>query len=614
MDRVTFDIKEIGDITDGKKYNVVLRVPMDLGWIENARIVFENDKLRQAFSLKHLRNENDFVYFTGEFELNTSAIYHYYFSFEANGEFMYYKKQKITSHQSITDEEKWKMSVNFNVPDWAKGKIMYHIFPDRFYRGSEKPLEPMPRRTIHASWDEEPIIGPDSNGVWNADFYGGDLDGVIQKLDYLKSLGVTIIYYGPCMYSQSNHRYDTSDYNQIDPYVGDEKTFRKLMNEIHKRGMKFILDGVFNHTGNDSRYFNEFGTFDELGAFQSRDSKYFDFYRKYVTDNQVYFDYWWGMTNLPVCDGNSKAWQDFIYGEGGVIDHWFDMGIDGLRLDVADELTDEFIEGITRAAKRNKPDALIIGEVWKNPMRMNRGYISSGKGMHTVMNYPLVDALIKYFKYADCYAIKEIIHEIKTEYPKETMLSLMNFTSTHDISRAMNIFGCDEFSHFREWSWDLNNDDKNFAKNYRLTDEQYQRGKQIYKGYSFTLTFFPGILSIFYGDEVGLQGLGNLANRKPLPWNRVDYDLVQHFQYLGYIRGFEKYLECADIEPLEINDHYMMFERVNGPSEGLTVVNRSDEDVNPFLPHKYQGTTKVYTLGNSTAKKIAPHGGIHLKN
>ena len=181
------------------------------------------------------------------------------------------------------------------------------------------------------------------------------------------------------------------------------------------------------------------------------------------------------MPNLPVCDGNSKEWQNYIYGEHGIIDQWFELGIDGLRLDVADELSDSFIEGIRRAVKRNKKDGFILGEVWYSPMRMNRGYIESGKGMDSNMNYLLIDALIRYFKYNDIGKLYDVIYQLITEYPKDTLYSLMNFTSTHDISRIINILGSYDFNEYSEWSWNLRSDDRYWQNNYRHRFKRFSK-------------------------------------------------------------------------------------------------------------------------------------------
>ena len=608
---VNFKIIPINNIESGKKYKVSIEIPIELGWIDNVNFIVEDGNKIFAHKLNHQKNENGLALFESEVFLETKAIYRYYFSYFVDGMQHFCKRENLVDNYIIRDEM-WKMSVNFSVPDWAKGKIMYHIFVDRYNRGSKESLKEMPRRTIYKSFDDEMIIGPNKDGIWNADFYGGDLQGIIEKLDYIKSLGVSILYLSPIVYSQSNHRYDASDYENVDPYAGCNEDLVLLCKIAHQKGMKVILDAVFNHTGNDSKYFNEYNSFDTIGAFQSKDSPYYSFYKKHDANGKTYFHYWWGMPNLPVCDGYSKTWQDYILSENGVIDKWFKLGIDGLRLDVADELTDDFIEKIRIAVKRNKEDGFILGEVWKNPMRMNRSYIESGKGMDSVMNYSLIDALIRYFKYGDINKLSYIIKDIKNEYPADTINTLMNFTSTHDISRAINLFSSNDFNEYAEWAWDLKNNDLNYCKNFKLTKEQYELGKDIYQAYVWVLTFMPGILSIFYGDEVGLQGLGNLANRKPFPWNREDINLLNYFKEIGNIRQKESFLQEADLNILDINKNYLMFERIGDEEKALIAINRTNLENNFLYPDEYKKNDYIYTLKKSIPGKLSPYGGISM--
>jgi len=610
LNKVEFNIEKISSTEDDAKYKISIKVPRTLGFIDQMKFVAESDQ-RQAFPLQHIKNDDDFIYFEGEVELATKALYDYYFSFYAEYNFIYYKKENRGDVNNISKNDMWKMSVNFETPDWAKGKIMYHIFVDRFNRGSKEPLEEIKNRTIHKSWDEEPIIGPDDNGIWNADFYGGDLKGIIEKLNYIKSLGVSILYLSPIVKSQSNHRYDTSDYETVDPYAGTNEDLKELCDKAHELGMKVVLDAVFNHTGNDSKYFNEYGNYPEVGAFQSKDSPYYDFYRKYENNGQIYFDYWWSFKNLPVCDGTNKKWQDYIYGEGGVIDKWFNLGIDGLRLDVADELTDEFIMGIRKAVKRNKEDGFILGEVWENPMKMGRGYVTSGKGMDSVMDYVFIDALIRYFKYEDVHKLKMVLEQLKIDYPPETLQTLMNFTSTHDISRAINILGSKEFRYSAKWAWDpINDRDIQYQKDYKLSEEEYKKGIEVYKTFIFTLTFFPGILSIFYGDEVGMQGLGNLANRRPFPWGKEDTELLDFFVRIGKIRQEESFLEKADFNPINIDNNCFVFERTSPTEDALIAINRASENSGFYIPDKYKRPDTIYELLDKEIKKIDLDGQI----
>lgn len=606
-------IEQIAKTKDGGKFKIYIEIPFEKGWIERVKFSVLSFNRKDAFQMKHVKNENNHACFETVVTLEKSAMYQYYFSFEANGRFQYYKKKNITGDTSLTKEEYWKMSVGFDVPEWAKGATMYHIFVDRYRKGNGMKKNPMPRRIVHQNWYEPPILGPDENGLWNVDFYGGDLKGIEETLNYIKGLGVEIVYLSPIVRSQSNHRYDTADYENVDPYAGTNEMLKSLCDTAHRKGMKIILDAVFNHTGDDSVYFNRYGTYNNIGAYQSSESPYYDFYKKNYDYGQHDFSYWWGMPNLPVCDAYSEKWRNFILGKGGVIDKWFELGIDGLRLDVADELTDDFIEEIHNAVRRNKKDGFILGEVWKNPMRMNRGYISSGKGMHSVMNYLIVDALIRYYKYCDIWKLDNILKEVLSEYPEETIQTLMNFTSTHDISRAIEIFGCNSFQQYSEWAWNLQNDSLEWVKYHKMNAGEYHYGKKVYKSYAFVLAFLPGIFTIFYGDEVGVQGIGNLANRAPYPWNYRDKDLLNFFRKIGKIRKQEQFLRKAEIRIVKIDYEQFVFERYDKNNKILVIASRTHQPSKVDLPEEYKNAEEIFCVNGSSKQQLTPFGAIAIK-
>ncbi len=612
---VSHGIKQLEKLKTGGRYEVSIRIPFEYGWIERVKVIFYTFGKRNAYQMYHEKNEKDkkskkeYAHFKTVIELETQAVYHYYFTYEANGKFMYLKKENTTGDMSVSTSECWKLAVGFDVPYWAKGAIMYHIFVDRFRRGGKEKLQTMPKRTIHQDWDERPVIRENENGLWNVDFYGGNLIGIKETLKYIKSLGVSIIYLSPIVTSQSNHRYDTADYETVDTYAGTNQMLKDLCDEAHKKGIKIILDAVFNHTGNDSKYFNEYGTYDTIGAYQSEASPYYNFYRKDWRNGKKEFSYWWGMKNLPVCDGNSPEWKDYIFGEGGVIDKWFKLGIDGLRLDVADELSDEFIIGIANAVKRNKPDGLIIGEVWKNPMRMNRGYISSGKAMHTVMNYLLVDSLIRYYKYKDVWKLEACLKEVMSEYPTSTIQTLMNFTSTHDISRAIEIFGCHCFQQNGEWAWNTTNVN---PEEHLVSSTEFKYGKKMFKSYVFALIFLPGILSIFYGDEVGMQGIGNLANRGSYPWGYRDKDLLKFFRKMGKVRNENAFLKTADFKVVSIDEKQFVFERLGEKEKVIVFVSRTHLQTVVNVPSEYEAAEVISKIGVNP-KVLEPYGAVALK-
>lgn len=697
---INHEVKKISSNSENATYIFSLKIPMDIGWIENVKIVIEDTEDKKIYNMNYVKNCDEISLFELQITLQTKAIYHYYFSFDSSKydepqNNHIYKKINKTGSNSISIEEMWKLSVNFDVPDWAQGGIMYHIFLDRYRRGSKEILENKLNKVVHKSWDEPTMVGPNEDGMWNIDFFGGDFEGIEETLSYLEKLGVDIIYISPIVESQSNHGYDTADYLKISSYAGNDENLKSLCQKAHEKGMKIILDGVFNHVGNDSKYFNQCNHYNEIGAFQSDKSKYSNFFRKnpnnapkdkkwyiinrdielkdvpisndelerikcsilekdiltnkwQLIDSQGFkhgisdefiesisyalkpneFDYWWGMVNMPECDGNSKDWQNYIYGVGGVIDHWFNLGIDGLRLDVADELTDEFIEGIRSAARRNKPDAFVIGEVWENPMRMKspskmknpnlkvRGYVVDGKGLDSVMNYQWVDALIRYFKYSDCQKLKDKLQEIFSEYPDDTINSLMNFTSTHDISRAIEIFGVkDGFQNpvMSKWAWDLEIENYSWAKTHNITKYEYKKGKEIFKTYLYCLAFLPGTISIFYGDEVGMAGIGNLANRGPYPWKKRDKDLLNFMRNLMSIRKSESFLKKAKCRVLKIDSEQFIFERFNENNKILVAVSISNNETKLEIPVEYENAIVISKNKNCDKNSLAPLGAIVLK-
>lgn len=597
---------------DKRVLDVTIRIAMELGWIDKVRILLNAyDEDENSISMNHVENDEEYAYFHTNVQLNY-GLYYYHFDLEINGDKYEIRRIGKTQEACIThckDLLVWKYDVGFSVPDWARSGTMYHIFVDRYRHSNDVPMITMKARNIHKDWNEKPVIKENSEGLWNVDFFGGNLDGIRETLSYIKRLGCSIIYISPPCYSQSNHRYDTSDYEKIDPYAGTYDSLRKLCSAAHRKGMKVIIDAVFNHVGNDSKYFNEYHNFDTVGAYESKESPYYQYFKK---DKNGQFVFWWGQKNLPVCDGNCIEWRNYICGIGGVIDKWFQVGIDALRLDVADELSDEFIQEIRKAVLRNKKDGYIVGEVWKNPMRMKRQYLKGAKGMDSVMNYLLSDALIRYVKFGDTNKINDVFYQILMEYPETAIFTLMNFTSTHDITRIIDIFGREVFKTNGEWVWDLqDNCDPSVIQ--KLKGKEYLKAKKLFKVYLTILTFFPGIVTIFYGDEAGLQGLGNLLNRSTYPWGRRDKDLVKFVRDILKLRNSLKFLKYANVTDYEITTKTIFLERGEDEESILVVVNRSDETVILNTSKEYEMAETIYATYNSTKAKLEPYGAIILK-
>ncbi len=606
----------------GERYVINLRIAGEYGFVNEAKVIMNQQKgtNEREIEMDYISTDkNDMNLFSCEVYFGNTGLYYFCFKLIINGSTKWIKYNKKRNCACMTENNMpyWTITVyekDYHVPEWAKGKIMYQIFPDRFFRSKEYMPENIEGR-VTKKWGEVPNWKPDEidGKIHNNDFFMGNLKGITNKLDYLKELGVEIIYLNPIFMSQSNHRYDTADYEIIDPYLGNNDDMIELCDEAHKRKMFIIIDAVFNHTGNDSKYFNEFGTYDSIGAYQSTQSPYYNWYKK---DSKSNFKYWWGFKNLPVCDGSNTDWQNFIYGKGGVIDKWFSFGIDGIRLDVADELTDEFIENVRIAVKRNKEDGFIIGEVWDNAITKEgygkqRTYLL-GKGLDSVMNYPFTNAILKYVRFGKYEYFVETLNEILSEYPKEVIFSLMNSLSTHDITRAMTTLVGDgiqknEFN----WVWDVPySRNLQFAHN-KLDTQKYEKSKKLMKIATTIQYFLPGNPCIYYGDEVGMYGYRDPFNRMCFPWENIDEEMHTFYTELGKVRNKLTFLAKADIKIVEATKDMLAFERYNENEKVLIVVNRSENEIKANIPKFYEKGKTIFEINSN--KDVLSNYGILIK-
>ena len=472
--------------------------------------------------------------------------------------------------------DRWQMTVyseDFRAPEWLSGGIMYQIFPDRFFcSGSPKEQVPSDRK-LHGSWDDLPDWEPNEQGrITNSDFFGGDLKGIEEKLSYLKELGVTCLYCNPIFESHSNHRYDTADYSKIDPLLGREEDFRSLCTAAERFGIRVIIDGVFSHTGSDSVYFNREGRYETAGAYNSQESPYYPWYhfRQWPND----YDCWWNFDTLPNVTETNPAYNDYINGENGIIRKWLRAGASGWRLDVADELPDEFIDRLSAAAKAEKPDALILGEVWedasnKSAYGIRRRYLLGGQ-LDTVMNYPFRDAILDFLLGGDPAAFMETVGNILENYPPQSIRLLMNHIGTHDTERALTVLGGEP----------VGSRDRNWQKEHqRLTVEQYEKGIKRLKLASLLQYTLPGVPCIYYGDEAGMTGYKDPFNRACYPWGGENRELLAWYKWLGRLRGESGVFAAGGFLPLYAQGNLLAYERFyekDSEEESLmVVVNRS---------------------------------------
>ncbi len=433
----------------------------------------------------------------------------------------------------------------YNYPNWINGGIIYQIFPDRFYSfDNKKTIES--GKILHENWNETPYLLPNEKGkVLNNDFFGGDLKGITLKLPYLKDLGVSVIYLNPIFKAYSNHRYDTGDYFQIDSLLGNEKDLKNLIIKADELDIKIILDGVFNHTGDDSVYFNKYGHYNSIGAYQSKESKYYSWYNFIEYPNK--YDAWWGIDVLPAVNESNSDYVDFISGKNGVIDHYTKLGIAGWRLDVVDELPSEFVKKITKATKNVNKNSIVIGEVWEDASNKiaygKRREYFLGEELDSVMNYPLKDAIINFVKNGDAKLLSRTIKSQLDHYPKHVLDSLMNILSTHDTSRLITaISGATMDGKSKE----------EMSKTF-IPEDKLKLAKKKVKIASLLQYSIFGVPSVYYGDEIGMQGYIDPLNRRTYDWENQDLELLYHYKFLGKMRSeysaFKngKFIEvCAD--------------------------------------------------------------------
>lgn len=466
---------------------------------------------------------------------------------------------------------------DFTVPDFLKGGIIYQIFPDRFYN-SRTPKKDVPSVRVMRRWGDEPYWNEEQmNGVWNNDFFGGDLKGIEQKLDYIASLGVSCIYLNPIFEAHSNHRYDTADYERIDPLLGNEEDFKSLCKTAkEKYNISIILDGVFSHTGCDSRYFNMYGTYDTLGAYNSKESPYYSWYKfvNYPDDYRA----WWGIKLLPEVIEENESYRNYICGEDGILRKWLRCGASGWRLDVADELPDIFLDDLRKAVKEENSNAVIIGEVWEDATNKfaygeRRRYLL-GKQLDSVMNYPFADAIIDFVRCGDSDRFFNSVMSIVENYPPQVLNILMNHIGTHDTARAITrLAGPDAEDRDREWQHRRN----------RLSEYAYLKGVSMLKMASLIQFTLPGVPSVYYGDELGMQGMKDPFNRGCMQWDKINNELLRWYRRLGQIRRGCKPLADGEINQIYSAASVIAYSRDSESGRCLVAVNNSSRNVKIFV-------------------------------
>lgn len=525
------------------------------------------------------KSENGFSVYTADYVFDVAGIYYYRFEMRNRDGVWYYGRGE--NGESVCGENlpEWQLTVyksSYKTPDFAKGNIIYHIFVDRFNRADG--VKTKRKYRLHESFSESPEVVSADGKYYADDFFGGNFNGICEKLDYLEELGVGIIYLSPIFKAYSNHRYDTGDYLKVDELLGTEDDFKRLLDAAHEKGMKIILDGVFNHSGADSLYFNKFGTYDSLGAYQSKSSPYYDWY--YFKKFPDEYACWWGCDNVPDLNKSNKDYRALVFGKNGVVEKWQKLGADGWRLDVVDELPIDFVNLLIKKIKSVNKDALVIGEVWEDAStKVSYGELRPyllGDQLDGTMNYPFMNAIIAYVRDGDEKFFKDTVQSILENYPKETVYCLMNSLGTHDTVRIINAL-----SDVRAHGWS-----KTHKLGYKLPDSEYEKAKKKLYLASVLQFTLPGIPSIFYGDEAGLQGFDDPINRRPYPWGSEDEEILTHYKKLGRIRRENRAVFSGGFNMRDENG-LVAYERAGGDDEILIAVNAGADDKTLIINKEY---------------------------
>lgn len=475
----------------------------------------------------------------------------------------------IQNH-SATD---WQITLydGEEIPLWMSQGVMYQIFPDRYCNGnSDGKVHAVPKGgLIHAHWQDTPYYVRDADGsIVHWDFFGGNLRGIVQHLDELADLGVTVLYLNPIFEAVSNHKYDTGDYRKIDPMFGTLEDFELLIQETKARNMRVILDGVFSHTGSDSRYFNREGHYDELGAYQSEQSAYFSWYSFSQFPDQ--YDCWWGVANMPNTHELDPGYLDYqVTGVNSTVRQWMRRGISGWRLDVADELPDEFLIALKQAVREENPEALLLGEVWEDASNkiaygVRRQYLM-GRSLDSVTNYPFRNAMIAFLTGQQTgYETYRHMMSLYEHYPKGQFYALMNMTGSHDTMRLLTQLAQppepDTMTEYQRGE-------------YRLGAEQLELGLTRVKLFALLQFTHPGMPAIYYGDEVGMQGYADPYNRGPYPWGREREELRDYFRHLAQARRQMTELTGGSYRPLSPCEQVYGHLRTDEQAATLVLVN-----------------------------------------
>lgn len=559
-----------GAVPQGQQVTLNLTVPEQYGYVDPHLVLWRDGQPRQYIRMTFTHQTPQVNHFTIQFEAGEPGLYFYYFDLYTDFRRIH-RCPNGSGYLTWVEGSAWQLTVyekDFATPVCLKGGVFYQIFPDRFCEGVKNKPMPFAGRVYRENKHGEPYFWPNETGGYlNMDYFGGDFEGIRQKLPYLESLGVTYLYLNPIFEAHSNHRYNTADYLRADPLLGTNEEFSALCAEAREHGIRIILDGVFSHTGSDSVYFNREGRYGPGGAYRDRNSPYrswYDFDSGYPSGYRC----WWGFETLPEVQEDSPSYIDFVCGKGGVIDTWLGLGASGFRLDVADELPDTFIERIRQAVKAHGEDKLLIGEVWedattKEAFGQRRTYLR-GKGLDAVMNYPFRNAALSFVTSGDAAAVAEQILTICENYPAPALNCAMNFLSTHDTERAITAIAGEP----------ANGRDRYWQSGRRIPAEKMDDAmRKLLLGYAMIFTL-PGVPCIYYGDEIAMQGYRDPFNRAFFDWNCTEQRLRGPLKTLAHLRKSCDAFDGGRLEIVRADGDVLHYRRIGKTQTAEIILNR----------------------------------------
>lgn len=560
-----------GAVRAGQPVTLRLTVPEALGYVDPHLVLTKDREDPVHYRMQFEGQTPQVNHFSIQIAPTTPGLYFYYFDLYTDFRKIY-RGPRGEGELAWTEGQQWQLTVyeaDFHTPDWIKNGAMYQIFPDRFFEGRPDKEWLYADRIYREKKDREPYFWPTESpeGYLNMDYFGGDFEGIRQKLPYLQKLGVSCLYLNPIFEAHANHRYNTANYLKADPLLGTNEEFAVLCAEAKQKGIRIILDGVFSHTGSDSIYFNREGRYGPGGAYRDRNSPYRSWY-DFDSGYPCGYRSWWGFETLPEVQEDSPSYVDFVCGKGGVIDTWLNLGASGFRLDVADELPDEFIEKIRAAVKAHGEDKLLIGEVWedattKEGFGRRRTYLR-GKGLDSVMNYPFRNAAIDFLKGADAADVAEAILSICENYPAPALDCAMNFLSTHDTERAITAIAGEP----------ANGRDRYWQSGRHIPPGQMDDAvRRLLLGYAMIYTL-PGVPCVYYGDEIAMQGYRDPFNRAYYDWNSTEERLRGPLRTLANLRRSCDAFDGGRLEIVEAAGEILHYRRVGATQTAEIILNR----------------------------------------